>query len=135
MTQAKQNTVEHIVCDGIPKPLPIYTHATIHSGIVYVSSIQGFLPGTLDFPSDAAADQTRQVIHNLKLVLEAAGSNLTRVLKIVTFMTDMRDFIKINEVINEAFPESPPARSSIAVRELPHDAKVVIEVIAAVNEG
>jgi 2-iminobutanoate/2-iminopropanoate deaminase len=126
--------IRHINCDAVPKPLPLYSHATVHGGIVYVSCIQGFLPGTLEFPSADAEDQARQVLRNLKLVLEQAGSSLSCVLKITIFMTDMRDFPKINKAVNEAFPEAPPARSSIAVAELPHDAKVVIEAIAALTD-
>jgi 2-iminobutanoate/2-iminopropanoate deaminase len=125
--------VRHITCDGVTKPLPLYSHATVHNGIVYVSCIQGFIPGTFEFPSAAAEDQARQVLRNLKVVLEQAGSDLRHVLKITLFMTDMRDFPKINEAVNEAFPEAPPARSSIAVAELPRNAKVVIEAIAAVR--
>ena len=59
------------------------------------------------------------------------GSSLSHVLKITIFMTDMEDFPKINEAVNEVFPESPPARSSIAVAQLPRGAKVVVEAIAA----
>ena len=126
-------TVRHIICAEVAKPLPIFSHATVHNGIVYVSCIQGFKPGTLEFPSAAPEDQARQALANLKVILEQAGSSLGHVLKITIFMTDMRDFPKINAVVNEAFPESPPARSSIAVAELPQGAKVVIEAIAAVK--
>ncbi len=131
---ARAAAVHHIVCDGLTKPLPVYSHATVHRGIVYVSCIQGFIPGTFEFPSGAAGDQARQVLRNLKVVLEHAGSDLSHVLKITIFMTDMQDFPKINEAVNEAFPESPPARSSIAVAQLPRGAKVVIEAIAAVKD-
>jgi 2-iminobutanoate/2-iminopropanoate deaminase len=127
------STVRYITCEGVTKPLPLYSHATVHNGIVYVSCVQGFIPGTFEFPSAAAEDQARQVLTNLKTILEQAGSSLGRVLKITIFMTDMRDFPKINEAVSEAFPESPPARSSIAVAELPRNAKVVIEAIAAVQ--
>ena len=126
-------SIEHVVADGLVKPLPVYAHATVHDGIVYVSCIQGFIPGTLDFPSADGADQARQVMANLKLVLEQAGSSLARVLKITVLMTDMADFARINDAINEAFPSDPPARSSIAVTELPKDAKVAVEAIAATN--
>jgi 2-iminobutanoate/2-iminopropanoate deaminase len=125
--------IEHVVADGLVKPLPIYTHATVHNDLVYVSCIQGFIPGTLEFPSADAADQARQVLANLELVLEQAGSSLARVLKITVLMTDMTDFPRINEAINEAFPFDPPARSSIAVTELPKEAKVAIEAIAATS--
>lgn len=133
MPDSQGGAVRHITCDGVSKPLPTFSHATVHNGIVYVSCIQGFLPGTFDFPSPKAEDQARQMLANLKIILEQAGSYLTRVLKITIFMTDMQDFAKINEVVNETFPESPPARSSIAVAELPKGAKVVIEAIAAVG--
>jgi 2-iminobutanoate/2-iminopropanoate deaminase len=133
MSGNSESAVRHVVCDAVTKPLPIFTHATVHNGIVYISCVQGFLPGTFDFPSPAAEDQARQGLRNLKVILEEAGSSLRDTLKITIFMTDMRDFPKINEAINEAFPESPPARSSIAVAELPRNAKVVIEAIAAVK--
>lgn len=124
-------TIEHVVADGLVKPLPIYSHATVHNGIVYVSCIQGFIPGTLEFPSEDPGDQARQVLANLKMVLEQAGSSLERVLKVTVLMTDMSYFPKINEAISEAFPVDPPARSSIAVTELPKAAKVAVEAIAA----
>ncbi len=127
------STIQHIVCEELTKPLPLYSHATIHNGIVYVSCVQGFIPGTFDFPSQEAGDQARQVLRNMKTVLEQSGSDMKHVLKICLFMTDMKDFPKINEAINEAFPESPPARSSIAVAELPRQAKCVIEAIAALK--
>jgi 2-iminobutanoate/2-iminopropanoate deaminase len=133
MSHSTDGAVRHVTCDKVTKPLPLFSHATIHNGIVYVSCIQGFIPETFEFPSADAEDQARQVLRNLKVVLEQAGSNLSHVLKITLFMTDMRDFPKINEAVNEAFPESPPARSSIAVAELPRNAKVVIEAIAAVR--
>jgi len=133
MSDPRDGAVRHVSCDGVTKPLPLFSHATVHNGIVYVSCIQGFIPGTFEFPSAAAEDQARQVLRNLKAVLEQAGSDLRHVLKITLFMTDMRDFPGINEAVNEAFPESPPARSSIAVAELPRNAKVVIEAIAAVR--
>ncbi|AGA28824.1 RidA family protein [Singulisphaera acidiphila] len=133
MSDTREGAVRHITCDRVTKPLPIYSHATVHNGIVYVSGLQGFIPGTFDFPSPAPADQARQALANLKVILEQAGSSLSHVLKITIFMIDMRDFPKINEVVNEVFPELPPARSSIAVAEIPREAKVAIEAIAALR--
>jgi 2-iminobutanoate/2-iminopropanoate deaminase len=133
MSHSRDGAVRHVTCDEITKPLPIFSHATVHNGVVYVSCIQGFLPGTFEFPSLDPQDQARQALANMKVVLEQAGSSLSHVLKITIFMTDMRDFPKINEAVNEAFPERPPARSSVAVAELPRGAKVLIEAIAAVS--
>jgi 2-iminobutanoate/2-iminopropanoate deaminase len=130
---ASDSSIEHVVVDGLTTPLPLYSFATVHNGVVYVSCIQGFIPGTLEFPSADVADQARQVLANLKIVLEQAGSSLAQVLKITILMTDMSDFPTINEAINQAFPSDPPARSSIAVTELPKKAKVAIEAIAATS--
>src|SRR5687767_1999340 len=96
--------VRHVTCDGLTKPLPNFSHATVHNGTVYVSCIQGFLPETFEFPSEAPEDQARQVLANMRHVLEAAGSSMRHVLKITIFMTDMRDFPRINAAVDEAFP-------------------------------
>jgi 2-iminobutanoate/2-iminopropanoate deaminase len=60
---------------------------------------------------------------------------MDHVLKINIFMTDMRHFDKINEAVNEAFPDNPPARSSLAILELPKNAKVAIHAVAAVKDN
>jgi 2-iminobutanoate/2-iminopropanoate deaminase len=136
MPAANQASVlRHFTSARLTKPLPIYSHATIHQGTVHISCIQGFIPGTHEFPSPAASDQARQVFANLKTILEEVGSSLSLVIKLTIFMTDMHDFPKINEALDEAFPVDPPARSSIGVASLPADAKVVVEAIAAVREG
>jgi 2-iminobutanoate/2-iminopropanoate deaminase len=134
MSQSQEvATIRHITSDAVTKPLPIYTHVTIHNGIVYTSAIQGFIPGTFDFPSLDPKLQTAQVLNNLRAVLEQAGSSMNHILKMTIFMTQTKYFSRINEAINEEFPEFPPARSSITVADLPHDAEVVIEVIAALK--
>lgn len=120
-----------ILSENVTKPLPIFTHVTIHNGIANISCVQGFVPRTFDFPSDDAGDQTRQVLKNLQTVLNDAGLNLNRLLKITIFLVDTSDFPKINDAINEVFPENAPARTAVVVAELPRLAKVVIEAIAA----
>jgi 2-iminobutanoate/2-iminopropanoate deaminase len=121
--------IQHITSKTLTKPLPVYTHVTIHKGIAYISSIQGFIPGTFDRAEDIR-EEARQAFHNLKTILEEVGSSVHHVLKITIMMVDMRDFEQINDAENEIFPESAPARSSIAVKELPHDARVAVEAVA-----
>lgn len=75
--------------------------------------------------------QTRQVLTNLKAVLNAAGSSLERAVKTTVFLADMNDFAAMNAVYSEFFPSAPPARSTIQVARLPRDVRVEIEVIAA----
>lgn len=132
MTIHEVDGIRHVICDSLTKPLPIYSHATVHNGIVYLSCIQGLIPGTLEIPS-SVSDEARQVFDNVRVVLEQSGSSLSRVLKMTILMTDMSEFSQINDVVNEYFPANPPARASIAVLELPKGARVVVELIAATN--
>ncbi|HEY9717022.1 MAG TPA: RidA family protein [Trichormus sp.] len=126
-------TIGHITSPNLTKPLPIYSHATIHNGMVYTSAIQGFIPGSFDFPSLDPKVQAQQVLDNLKKLLDEVGSGTDRIVKMTIYMTQSKYFPGINEAVNEVFPESPPARSSITVADLPHDAEVAIEVIATLK--
>jgi 2-iminobutanoate/2-iminopropanoate deaminase len=76
--------------------------------------------------------QTKQVLENLKAVLEAAGSSMKKVVKCTVFLADMADFAAMNEVYGEYFQQAPPARSAFQVAKLPKDAKVEIEAIAEI---
>ena len=87
-------------------------------------------PATGELVSDDVQAQTRQVLINLKAILEAAGCSLDRVLKATVFITNMDDFDKVNEVYAGFFSNTPPARSCVEVSGLAKGAKVEIEVIA-----
>lgn len=87
-------------------------------------------PATGELVSDDVQAQTRQVLLNLKAILEAAGCSLDRVLKATVFITNMDDFDKVNEVYAGFFSDTPPARSCIEVSGLAKGAKVEIEAIA-----
>ncbi|MBU1356479.1 MAG: RidA family protein [Candidatus Edwardsbacteria bacterium] len=76
--------------------------------------------------------QTKQVLENLKAVLEAGGSNLKKVIKCTVFLADMNDFAAMNEVYGEYFNQAPPARSAFQVARLPKDAKIEIEAIGEI---
>jgi 2-iminobutanoate/2-iminopropanoate deaminase len=78
---------------------------------------------------DVAA-QTAQVFANLKAVLAAAGTGLDRVLKATVYLVDMADFPAMNEIYAREFGEHRPARSTVAVRTLPKNARVEIDLIA-----
>lgn len=123
--------IRYVLAEGLTKPLPVFSHATVYDGLVHVSCIQGFLPGTFDFPSEEAGAQAEQAMQNLREALRAAGSDLSHVLKMMIFFVDLeRDFAAVNAVLNKYFPERPPARSSIGVAQLPRKGRVVIECSA-----
>ena len=80
-------------------------------------------------PGDVQA-QARRALDNVKAVLEAAGSGMDHIVKATVFLLTMDDFVAVNEVYQEYFPGDPPARSAVAVKELPKGGLVEIEVIA-----
>jgi 2-iminobutanoate/2-iminopropanoate deaminase len=104
----------------------------------YISGALVFTSGQIPLSSESgevvgktAAEQTEQVIKNLKAVLEEAGSSLSKVVKTTCFLADMNDFASFNEVYAKHF-SGKPARSTVAVRQLPKSVLVEIEAIAEI---
>ncbi len=85
---------------------------------------------TMQLVSEDFATQTRKVLESLKGIMEAAGGNLGRIVKTTVFLTDMSRFQEMNEIYRSYFPEEPPARTCIGVRELPRKSQIEIEAIA-----
>ncbi|MDK7754013.1 MULTISPECIES: RidA family protein [Staphylococcus] len=115
-----------------PEALGPYSHATVINGLVFTS---GQIPLNLDgeIVSDDVKAQTKQVLENVKVVLDEAGSDIDSVIKATIFIDDMNEFQNINEVYGEYFAKHQPARSCVEVARLPKDVKVEIEVIAEVK--
>ena len=91
-------------------------------------------PQTGEFVAGGIAEQTEQVLKNLKAVLEASGSSLDKVVKTTVFLADMKEFSGMNEVYATFFTGAPPARATVAAAGLPRDARVEIEAVALVGE-
>ncbi len=119
-----------IVAPKAPKAIGPYSVAIETDGYLFCSGQTGIDPATGELVSADLEAQTRQVLTNLKNVLEAAGSSLDRVVKTTVFIRDMADFPKMNAIYAEFFPSNPPARSTIAVAGLPKGGVVEIEAIA-----
>jgi 2-iminobutanoate/2-iminopropanoate deaminase len=120
---------EVVSTKGAPQAIGPYSQAIKANGLVFCSGQIALTPeGTLA-QGDVAAE-TRQVMANLKAVLEAAGSSLGKVVKTTVFLRSMDDFTAMNDVYKESFPTSPPARATVAVAGLPRGVKVEIEAIA-----
>lgn len=114
-----------------PAAIGPYSQGTATESLVYTSGQLPIDPATGKFPSDDVAEQTRLSLQNVKAVLEAAGSDMSKVLKTTVFLQDMADFGKMNEVYGTFFPEGQyPARSAVQVAALPMGAKVEIEAVA-----
>ena len=123
--------IETISTEGAPKALGPYSQALKVNGFVYCSGQIPINPATNAIEAVTIEDQTRQVIANLKNVLEAAGTSLSAVVKTTVFIKDMNDFAALNKVYAEMFGDTKPARSCVEVARLPKDVLVEIECIAA----
>jgi 2-iminobutanoate/2-iminopropanoate deaminase len=113
-----------------PKPVGPYSPAVISGNLVFVAGQSGRDPVT-DFVSDDVEVQTEQCLKNVATILEAAGSSLSKVIRCGVFLIDMNDFKKMNGVYARMFGEHRPARTTVAVSELPGPGlKVEIDAIA-----
>lgn len=80
------------------------------------------------------AGQARQVLENLRAIVEAGGSSLAQVVKVTVYLQDMADFAAVNAVYGEFFPKDAPARAAVAVAALPRGARVAMEAVAVVED-
>lgn len=114
-----------------PEAIGPYSQATVRGNLIYTAGQIALDPATGVVTAQGVEEQTRQVFRNLKAVLEAAGSDLSQVLKATVFLTDMNDFSAMNQVYAEAFGDHKPARSTVAVAGLPKGVRVEIDMIAS----
>jgi 2-iminobutanoate/2-iminopropanoate deaminase len=121
---------EPISTDKAPKAIGPYAQAIKATGFIYTAGQIPIDPKTGNFVEGGIAAQTRQVLENLSAVLEAADSSLERAVKATVFLKNMDDFAAMNEVYAEYFGTAKPARSTVAVAELPRGALVEIDLIA-----
>jgi 2-iminobutanoate/2-iminopropanoate deaminase len=120
--------------EGAPGAIGPYSQAVVAGGFVYASGQIPIDPSTGQFVEGGIREQTAQVLRNLSNVLEAAGSDLARVVKTTVFLADMNDFAAMNETYATFFKEEPPARSTVQAARLPRDARVEIDVVALAGE-
>ena len=115
-----------------PKAIGPYSQGTKAGGFVFCSGQVALDPATGAMVGSDVATQTERVLKNLQAVVEAAGSDLDRVVKTTVYLRTMADFAAMNEVYAKYFKSEPPARATVAVAGLPKDALVEMDVIAEV---
>ena len=120
-----------IHAQGAPAAIGPYCHAKRCGDLLFTSGQLGLDPETGALPQGVQA-QAKQSLANLGAVLAAAGMGFENVVKTTVFLADMDDFAAVNEVYGQVFAQDPPARSCVAVKTLPKNALVEIEIIAAV---
>jgi len=119
-----------IATDKAPRAIGPYSQAILVGNVIYTAGQVALDPATMQIVSPDVAEQTDRVLKNLAAVLEQAGSSLQHVVKTTVFLSDMADFPAMNEVYARHFGDHRPARSTVAVRTLPKDARVEIDAIA-----
>ncbi|MEO1927537.1 MAG: RidA family protein [Nautiliaceae bacterium] len=123
--------MEKIHTNNAPQAIGPYSQAIKVGNFIYTSGQIALTPKGEFLDADIKT-QTKQVCENLKAVLEAAGAKIENVVKTTIFLDDINNFVAVNEVYGEYFSHKP-ARSTVAVKELPKGAKVEIECVAFVE--
>ena len=129
LTQAQTTMKKVISTTSAPGAIGPYSQAIDTGSFVYASGQIPLNPVTGEIP-EGITEQTRQSLENVKAILSAAGLSVDNVVKTTVFLSDMANFGPMNEVYGQVFTEPYPARSAVAVRELPKGVLVEIEVIA-----
>ena len=121
---------ETIQTDQAPKAIGPYSQAIKVGNLVYTAGQIPIDPKTGNFVAGGINEQTRQVLQNLQAVLAAVGSSLDQVVKATVFLKNIGDFAAMNEIYAEYLGDAKPARSTVAVAELPRGALVEIDLVA-----
>jgi 2-iminobutanoate/2-iminopropanoate deaminase len=107
-----------------------YNQAIRVGDLVFVAGQLGIDPGSGELAGPSVEEQTEQIMRNMSVILEAAGSGLDKLVKTTVFLLELADFSGMNEVYARHAGDRPPARSTIGISQLPSGARVEIEAIA-----
>ena len=123
--------MKRIYTDKAPAAIGPYSQGYISNGFFFTSGQVPLDPATGAIVGEEITAQTEQVMQNLSALLEAAGTSFANVVKTTCFLADMGDFVTFNEIYGRYFTEKP-ARSCVAVKTLPKNVLVEVELIAEV---
>ena len=121
--------MEYVSTNNAPNAIGPYSQAVKANGLLFTSGQIAINPATNTVEATTIEEQTTQVCENLKAVVEAAGTDMSKVVKTVCFLADINDFASFNEIYGKYFT-SKPARSCVAVRDLPKGVLCEVELIA-----
>ena len=122
--------IEAIETERAPQAIGPYSQAIRANGLLFLSGQIPLDPATMEVVGGGIEAQTRQVLANLRAVLEAAGSGLDQVVRTTIFLSDLGDFATVNAIYAETFGATRPARSTIQAARLPRDVQIEIDAIA-----
>ncbi len=126
-------TKEIIRTDQAPEAIGTYSQAVKTGDTVYLSGQIPLVPSTMEMVAGGIDAQTRQVFDNLQAVAQAAGGNLSDVVKLNVYLVDLGNFPVINEIMAEYFSQPYPARAAVGVAALPKGAEVEMEAVIVLD--
>ncbi len=119
-----------IYSKSAPKPVGPYSQAIQLGDFLFCSGQVPIEPLSGELVKGSISEQTEQVMRNVEAVLNEANMDFSHIVKTTIFLTDMSNFGAVNEIYGKYFPNNPPARSCVAVKQLPLNVDVEIEVLA-----
>ena len=122
--------IEKIITDLAPKAIGPYSQAIKAGDLLFLSGVMPINPATSELEPNDIELQAKRIMSNIDALLKEAGYSVYNVVKTTCFLADINDFAKFNEVYADYFT-SKPARSCVAVKDLPKKALVEVEVIAS----
>jgi 2-iminobutanoate/2-iminopropanoate deaminase len=117
-----------------PAPAGHYSQAVVYNGLIFVAGQLAIDPETGAKLTGSIEEQTEQCLKNIGQILKAAGSDLTRVLKMTVYISDIELWSAVNEVYARVMGDHRPARAVVPVKELHYGFKIEIEAVAAVSD-
>ena len=126
--------IKPVQTPNAPAPGGHYSQAVIHNGLIYVAGQLPIDPKTGEKSLGSIEEQAEQTLNNVRAILQAAGSDFNRVLKMTVYISDAESWGKFNEVYARIMGDHRPARSVVPVKELRHGFRIEIEAIAALSE-
>ena len=122
-----------VYTEKAPEPIGSFSQAIIYNNLVFTSGQLPLDPTSGRIVHGGIKEQTRTVLENIRAILKAAGSSLDLALKVTVYLKSLEYFTEFNNVYSEYFKEHKPARSVIEVSNIPKDALLEVDVIAAVK--
>ncbi|MBQ0072909.1 MAG: RidA family protein [Prevotella sp.] len=127
--------MKRIATEKAPQAIGPYSQAIVTGNLVFASGQIAINPETNEVVEGGITEQAHQVFKNISNLLAAAGTSMQNVVKTTVFMADMADFATVNGIYAEYFTEPYPARSAVAVKSLPKNVLIEVEVIAEVSNS
>ena len=123
--------IKNVLTNDAPVPAGHYSQATVYKGLVFISGQMPVVPGTGEKLNGAIEEQTLQVLKNIKAIAEASGSDISKILKVTIYISDIDLWGAVNKVYSDFFGDHRPARAVIPVRDLHYGCRIEADAVAA----